>query len=118
MYLLEEYLAAILIAVFLGFAGTVILLVLSMLITETRLLDRVLPRGVVTLPPHWPRLWLFMRLARRWRELPPALLGRVSLWWRRVNFGLWTCSAWKHSGREGVAQEQNLDEKAVNERQK
>jgi len=118
MYLLEEYLAAILIAVFLGFAGTVILLVLSTLIAETRIFDRALPQGVVTLPPHGPRLWLFMRLARRWRELPPALLGRLSLWWQGVNFRLWTCSAWKPSRREGVAQEQNIDEKAVNERQK
>jgi hypothetical protein len=118
MYLLEEYLAAILVAVFLGFAGSVILLVLSTLITETRLLDRALPQGVVTLPPHWPRLWLFMRIARRWRELPPALLGRLSLWWRRVNFALWTCSAWKRSRREGVAQRQTIDETAVNKQQK
>ena len=117
MYLLQEYLAAILVAVFLGFAGSVILLVLSTLITETGLLHRALPHGVVTLTPHGPRLWLLMRFARRWRELPPAILGRVSLWWQRVNFRLWTYSAWKPSRRGRVAQKQNIGEKAVNKQQ-
>ena len=84
MYVLEEYLAAIILAIALGIAEMAILVLVLMVHEEDRLLDRALLTGSFALPPSWSRVWLAMRIAERWRALPISFGRRAKLWWQRV----------------------------------
>jgi hypothetical protein len=85
VYILEEYLAVIVLAIALGVAGTAMLiLVLPLNEEEDRLFEHALPTGTFALPPQWPRLWLLMTVAEMWRALSISFGRRAKLWWRRV----------------------------------
>jgi hypothetical protein len=82
--MLEEYLAVIVLAIVLGIAAMTILALVLMLHEEDSLFDRALLTGTFALPPSWPRIWLAMRIAKKWRALPMSFSRRAKLWWRRV----------------------------------
>ena len=56
MYVVEEYLAAIIMAVVVSFAGSMSLLLVLTLQEEKQFLDRGLFTGRFVMPPSWPRL--------------------------------------------------------------
>lgn len=87
MYLLEEYVAAVALAILAGLAATIIWAVVLTLREEERSFDRALSTGCFALPPSWPRLWLVMAIAQRWRGVPVAISWRTRLWWRRLARG-------------------------------
>lgn len=68
MYVLEEYLAVIVLAIVLGIAATAILALVVGLHEEERLFDRVLLPGSLALPHSWPKLWAVMKIAERWQR--------------------------------------------------
>ena len=84
MYVLEEYLAVIVLAVVLGIAAMAILALVLTLREEDRFFDHALLTGTFAPPPSWPRIWLAMRIAERWRALPISFGRCAKLWWRRV----------------------------------
>jgi len=84
MYVLEEYLAVIILAIALGIAGMAIVVLVLMVYDEDRLSHRALLTGSFALPPSWSRVWLAMRIAERWRALPMCFGRRAKLWWRGV----------------------------------
>ncbi|MBZ5542949.1 MAG: hypothetical protein LAO07_04625 [Acidobacteriia bacterium] len=74
MFLIEEYLVLIVVAIFVGAVGSAALLIALLLAGEADLLDRIVAQGSVLFPPHWSRLSLMMRASERWHKffLPPV----------------------------------------------
>lgn len=84
MFVVEEYLAAVVVAIAMSCVGFAILLVILKLTDEMDFLERAASRGGLALPPSWPRLWLLMKVVDRWQRVFLALGQRRKVWWRRV----------------------------------
>lgn len=79
MFLIEEYLVLIVVAIFVGAVGSAALLVALLLAGEADLLDRVLGQGSVPLPHHWLRSSLITRASERWRKFFLTPVDRISV---------------------------------------
>ena len=101
MYALEEYLAAVVLAIVLAFAGTAIVLaVLLTLHKEDSLFDGAFATDSFALPPLWPRLWVLMTIVERWQRLSVSSHQKVKRVLRRLHMGLRANIQWKtFSGR-------------------
>jgi len=84
MYVLEEYLAAIVLAIVLGIVGIVILALVVGLHEEERFLDRALLTGSLALPHSWPRLWAVMKIAERWQRFSVSSSQKARRVFRRL----------------------------------
>lgn len=84
VFLIEEYLVLIVVAIFAGAVGSAALLVALLLAGEADLLDRIVAQGSVLSAPHWLRFSLLMRANERWRKsfLTPA--DGINLRWRKL----------------------------------
>lgn len=104
MYLLEEFLAILVLATLLGSAGTVILIITLMLHDEGHLFDRALSTGSFALPPSWPKLWAVMKIAERWQKLSVSSSQKARRVFRRLGVVSWagnTCKvAFGRIGKE------------------
>jgi hypothetical protein len=85
MYVLEEYLAAIVLAIGLGIWGIAILTLVVGLQEEERFLDRVLLTGSVALPRSWPKLWAVMKIAERWQRFSVSSSQKARRVFRRLD---------------------------------
>jgi hypothetical protein len=100
MYVVEEYLAAIVLAIGVSFAGWVILLVLAALHEEGHFLDRALSAGSFAMPPSWPRLWPLMKIVETSQRLSVSSSQKAKRVLRRLHIGPRANSQWKtFSGR-------------------
>jgi hypothetical protein len=80
MYVLDEYLMVVGLVVGVSFAGWVICMVVVILDKERHFFDSGFSPEIFALPPSWPRLWLAMRIADRWRAARPTLRQHARLW--------------------------------------
>jgi hypothetical protein len=85
MYVLEEYLAAIVLAIGLGIAGMAILVLVLMVHEEDRLLDRALLTGTFALPHSWPKLWAVMKIAERGQRFSVSSSQKARRVFRRLD---------------------------------
>ena len=85
MYVLEEYLAVIVLAIVLGIAATAILALVVGLHEEERLFDRVLLTGSLALPHSWPKLWAVMKIAERWQRFSVSSSQKARRVFRRLD---------------------------------
>jgi hypothetical protein len=95
MYLLEEFLAILVLATLLGFAGTVILIFTLMLHDEADFFDRALSTGSVALPPSWPEIWAVMKITERWQRFSVSSSQKArGIFWR-LNIVSWARNSCK-----------------------
>jgi hypothetical protein len=100
VYVLEEYLAVIVLAIVLGIAAMAILALVLTLHEEDQLFDHALLRGSFALPPSWPRLWPLMKIVETWQGLSVGSSQKVKRVLRRLHIGPRADSQWKtFSGR-------------------
>jgi hypothetical protein len=84
VYVVEEYFAAIVLAIVLGIAAMPILALVLKGHEEDQLFDRALMTGTFALPPSRPRVWVAIWIAERWRAFATSFGRRAELCWRRV----------------------------------
>ena len=100
MFVLEEYLAVIVLAVVLSFAGALIVLLLSTLDKEAGFFDKALSAGSFAMPPSWPRLWPLTKIVETSQKLSVSSSQKVKRALQRLHIGPWANSWWKtFSGR-------------------
>jgi len=100
MYVLEEYLAAVILTVVVSFAGALIVLLLLTLDKEARFFDKALSAGNIARPPSWPRLWPLMKIVETSQRLSVSSSQKAKRVLRRLHIGPWANSQWKtFSGR-------------------
>lgn len=100
MFVLEEYLAVIVLAVVVSFAGALIVLLLLTLDKETRFFDKALSARSFAMPPSWPRLWPLMKIVETSQRLSVSSSQKVKRVLRRLHIGPRANSQWKtFSGR-------------------
>jgi hypothetical protein len=100
MYVVEEYLAAIILAVVVSFAGALIVLLLLTLDEEARFFDKALSAGSFAMPPAWPRLWPLMKIVETSQRLSVSSSQKVKRVLRRLHIGPRANSQWEtFSGR-------------------
>jgi hypothetical protein len=100
MFVLEEYLAVIVLAVVVSFAGALIVLLLLTLGKEARFFDKALSGGNFAMPPSWPRLWPLMKIVETSQRLSVSSSQKVKRVLRRLHIGARANSQWKtFSGR-------------------
>jgi len=85
MYVLEEYLAVIILAIALGIAGMAVVVLVLMVHEEGRLLDRALLTGSFALPHSWPKLWAVIKIAERWQRFSVSSSQKVRRVFRRLD---------------------------------
>jgi len=95
MFVLEEYLAVIVLAVVVSFAGSMILLLVLTLQEEKQFLDRGLFTARFVMPPSWPRLWALMKIVETWQRLSVRSPQKVKRVLRRLHIGPRANSQWK-----------------------
>jgi hypothetical protein len=95
MFVLEEYLAVIVLAVLVSFAGSLILLLVLTRSEEAGFLDKAVSPGAFAMPPAWPRLRLATKMADRWRAVRLSVREHARLWSLRVHLGSWVTSRWE-----------------------
>jgi hypothetical protein len=100
MFVLEEYLAVIVLAVVVSFAGSLIVLLLLTPNEEARFFDKALSAGSFAMPPSWPRLWPLMKIVETWQRLSVDSSQEVKRVLRRLHIGPRANTQWKtFSGR-------------------
>jgi len=100
MFVLEEYLAVIALAVVVSFAGALIVLLLLTLDKEARFFDKALSAGSFAMPLSWPRLWALMKIVETWQRLSVSSSQKVKRVLGRLHIGPRANSQWKtFSGR-------------------
>ena len=104
MYVLEECLAVIVLAIVLGVAAMVILALVLTLHEEDRLFDHALLTGSFALPPSWPRLWAVMKIAERWQGFSVSSSQKARRVFRRLDIVSWARNSCK-AGPDRIAKE-------------
>ena len=100
MFVLEEYLAVIVLAVAVSWAGALIVLLLLTLDEEARFFDKALSAGSFAMPPAWPRLWALMKIVETWQRLSVSSSQKVKRVLGRLHIAPRANSQWKtFSGR-------------------
>jgi hypothetical protein len=103
MYVVEEYLAAIMLAIGLTFTGALVVLLLRR-DEEARFLDEALFKGSFAKPPAWPKFWALMKIMETWQRFSVSSSQKVKTVLRRLHIGPRTNSRWwRFCGR--IAQE-------------
>jgi len=97
---LEEYLAAIILAIALGIEGMVIRALVLTRHQEGQLFDRALLTGSFALPPAWPGAWPLMKIVETSQRLSVSSSQKAKRGLRRLHIGPRANSQWKtFSGR-------------------
>jgi len=100
MFVLEEYLAVIVLAVVVSFGGALIVVLLLTLNEEARFFGKALSTGSFAMPPSWPRLWPLMKIVETSQRLSVSSSEKVKRLLRRLHIGPRANSQWKtFSGR-------------------
>lgn len=100
MFVLEEYLAVIVLAVVVSFAGALVVLLLLTLDEEPRFFKKALSTASFAMPPAWPRLWALVKVVETWQRLSVSSSQKVKRVLRRLHIGPRANSQWKtFSGR-------------------
>lgn len=85
MFVLEEYLAVIAIAIAMSSVGFAILLLILKLSGKTDFLERAASTGGIALPPSWPKLWAVMKIAERWQRFSVSSSQKARRVFRRLD---------------------------------
>lgn len=112
MFILEEYLAAIALAILVALVGSVLVLTVLTLTREGDVFERSLLSGSVVLPPSWRRLWLAMKVADKWRALSVTRGHRSCPWWRRLRAWASLKTVASLAGRSGSVTERSVRRKS------
>lgn len=85
MFVLEEYLAAVVIAIAMSSVGFAILMAILKLSGETDFLERAATRGSLALPHSWPKLWAVMKIGERWQTFSVSSSQKARRVFRRLD---------------------------------
>jgi hypothetical protein len=100
MYVLEEYLAVIVLAVVVSFAGSLAVVLLLTPNEEARFFGKALSTGSFAMPPSWPRLWPLMKIVETSQRLSVGSSQKVKRVLGQLHIGPRANSQWKtFSGR-------------------